>query len=64
LIAAMTPVQTFQSGVESASLLVQETIEEDDGRLQIIRRALLRLPRSPLLLAPLAFLRTIQIAAR
>ncbi len=60
----MAPFQAFQPGIESALLLVQQTVEEDNGRLQIPVWALLGLARSPLLLTPLALLRTIQIAAR
>ncbi len=60
----MTQLQAFQPGVESALLLVQQTVEEHNGRPQLIVRTLLRLPCSPLFLTPLAFLRTIQIASR
>jgi hypothetical protein len=59
LIAAMTPFQAFQPGVESPLLFVQEAVEEDNGRLQSILGPLLRLPRSPLLLTPLALRRTV-----
>ena len=60
----MAPFEALQPGIESALLLVQQTVEEHNGRLQIIVWTLLRLSRSPLLLPPLAFLGTIQIAAR
>ena len=59
----MAPLQAFQPGVESALFFVQQTVEEHNGRLQIILWALLRLPGRPLLLTPLSFHRTIQIAA-
>ncbi len=64
LIATMAPVQTLQPGVEAALLFFQQTIEKHPRRLAIIRGTLLRLPGGPLLLAPLTFLGTIQIAAR
>ena len=59
----MAPLQAGQSGEESALLFVQQTIEENPGRLSIILRALLRLPSGPLLLPSLSLSRTVEIAA-
>ena len=59
----MAPLQAFQPGVESALLFVQQTIEEHDGRLQIILWTLPRLPGGPLLLPQPALGGTIKIAA-
>jgi hypothetical protein len=63
LIAAVAPLQTFQPGVESTLLYVQQTVEKEDGRLQGVTRALLRLARRPLLLTSLAWLGVIQVAS-
>ena len=63
LFAAMAPLQTFQAGVESPLLFIQQTVKEGPGRLQVVAGALLSLPRGPLLLPPRSVQGAIQITA-
>src|ERR1035438_831029 len=46
----MAPSQTFQAGVESALLFIQQTVKEGPGGLQVVAGVLLSLSGGPLLL--------------
>jgi len=46
----MAPSQTFQAGVESALLFIQQTVKEGPGGLQVVAGVLLGLSGGPLLL--------------
>ena len=50
LLSARAPSQTFQAGVESALLFIQQTVKEGPGRLQVVAGVLLGLSGGPLLL--------------
>ena len=50
LFPARAPSQTFQAGVESAVLFIQQTVKEGLGRLQVVAGVLLGLSGGPLLL--------------
>ena len=49
LFSAMAPSQTFQAGVQSALLFIQQTVKEGPGCLQVVAGVLLGLSGSPLL---------------